>query len=208
MPRKGTQKLGLKRFWFQNNSESKKFWIKEFFCYPKYFGSQKCSDPKLFGREYFVLTWTNQTCLSPTCPYHTYQIFADKKMIGYINLTRHPLHTSSKYLPVTYQTLIETYPRQPADTLRSFSRHPPDTQETPSKHSPDTLKIPPIYLLHLCVKKRWAAGGWFHDNNATLWLHLESWTLPDFQLSWKSNMERSVAKLKILSVKRLLSVRV
>ena len=81
-------------------------------------------------------------------------------MIGYINLTRHPLHTSSKYLPVTYQTLLETYPRQPADTLRSFSRHPPDTQETPYKYSPDNLKIPPIHPVHLCVQKRRAAGGW------------------------------------------------
>ena len=24
-------------------------------------------------------------------------------------------------------------------------------------------------------------GGWFHDNNATLWLHLASWNLPDSQ---------------------------
>ena len=25
-------------------------------------------------------------------------------------------------------------------------------------------------------------GGWFHENNATLWLHLASWNLLDFQL--------------------------
>ena len=27
------------------------------------------------------------------------------------------------------------------------------------------------------------AGGWFHENNATLWLHLASWNLLDSQLS-------------------------
>ena len=34
-------------------------------------------------------------------------------------------------------------------------------------------------------KKRWApGGGWFWvQNNATLWLHLASWNLPDSQLS-------------------------
>ena len=37
-------------------------------------------------------------------------------------------------------------------------------------------------------------GGWFHQNNATSWLHLASWNLPDSQLSWVSKMEPSVAK--------------
>ena len=37
--------------------------------------------------------------------------------------------------------------------------------------------------------------GWSHvHNHATLWLHLASWNLLDFQLSWKSKMEPSVAK--------------
>ena len=41
-------------------------------------------------------------------------------------------------------------------------------------------------------------GGWvggFHENNATLWLHLASWNLPDSQISWESKMEPSVAKI-------------
>ena len=92
-------------------------------------------------------------------------------MNGEINLTRDPLHASSKYLPVTYQTHIETLSRQPADTLKTTSGHSPDTLQTlkkHKKHSPDTLKIPPIHPLHQCVKKRLVAGGWFHNNNATL----------------------------------------
>ena len=40
-------------------------------------------------------------------------------------------------------------------------------------------------------------GGFMIENNATLWLHLASWNLPDFQLSWKSKMEPSVAKIGI-----------
>ena len=42
----------------------------------------------------------------------------------------------------------------------------------------------------------WVAQAmwWFHENNATLWLHLASLSLPNFQLSWKSKMEPSVAK--------------
>ena len=33
-------------------------------------------------------------------------------------------------------------------------------------------------------------GGWFQLHNiATLWLHLASWNLPDFQYSWESRME-------------------
>ena len=40
----------------------------------------------------------------------------------------------------------------------------------------------------------WVAG-WFHQNNATLWLHLASWALLDFQLCWESKMEPSVAKI-------------
>ena len=36
-------------------------------------------------------------------------------------------------------------------------------------------------------------GGWFHENNATLWLHLASWDLPDSQLTWEYKMEPSVA---------------
>ena len=36
----------------------------------------------------------------------------------------------------------------------------------------------------ICQKKMgWGwVGGWFHQNNATSWLHLASWYLPDFQL--------------------------
>ena len=34
--------------------------------------------------------------------------------------------------------------------------------------------------------------GNYSDNNATLWLHLASWNLPDSQLSWESKMEPSV----------------
>ena len=37
------------------------------------------------------------------------------------------------------------------------------------------------------------AGGWFHDNNDTLWPHLASWNLPDSQLSRESKMKPSVA---------------
>ena len=46
-------------------------------------------------------------------------------------------------------------------------------------------------------------GGWvggarayhyWHENNATFWLHLASWDLPDCQPSWESKMEPSVAK--------------
>ena len=41
-------------------------------------------------------------------------------------------------------------------------------------------------------------GGWvvYQDNNATPWLHLASWNLPDSQLSWESKMEPSVAITK------------
>ena len=39
-------------------------------------------------------------------------------------------------------------------------------------------------------------GGWFHDNNAKLWLHFASWNLPDSLLSWESNMEPRVAMRK------------
>ena len=43
---------------------------------------------------------------------------------------------------------------------------------------------------------RWV-GGWgvLTGSNTTSWLHLASWNLPDFQLSWKSKMELSVAKI-------------
>ena len=38
-------------------------------------------------------------------------------------------------------------------------------------------------------------GGWSKpENNATLWLHLSSWNLPDSQLNWESEMEPSGAK--------------
>ena len=46
-------------------------------------------------------------------------------------------------------------------------------------------------------------GGWvggarayhyWHENDATFWLHLASWDLPDCQPSWESKMEPSVAK--------------
>ena len=42
----------------------------------------------------------------------------------------------------------------------------------------------------------YVVGGWvyYSDNNATSWLHLASWNLPDSQLSWESKMEPSVAK--------------
>ena len=41
-------------------------------------------------------------------------------------------------------------------------------------------------------------GGWFlTGNNTTSWLHLASWNLQDFQLSWKSNMKPSVAIYEI-----------
>ena len=43
------------------------------------------------------------------------------------------------------------------------------------------------------VRSGWV-GGWFlSGNKATLWLHLASWNLPDYQSSWKSKMEPSVA---------------
>ena len=44
----------------------------------------------------------------------------------------------------------------------------------------------------------WVGGwGWSKpENNATLWLHLASWNLPDSQLSWESKMEPSVATCK------------
>ena len=112
-------------------------------------------------------------------------------MIGDINLTRDPLYASSKYLPVTYQTPNETLLRQPADTLKTPSRHSQDTLQTLKNHHLNTLQTVlryPQYTLYTYVlKKRWAAGGrvggWFHDNNAMLWLHLASWNLPDSQLS-------------------------
>ena len=34
----------------------------------------------------------------------------------------------------------------------------------------------------------------YQSNNATLWLHLASWDLPDSQLSWEFKIEPSVAK--------------
>ena len=43
----------------------------------------------------------------------------------------------------------------------------------------------------------WRLGGWvvvFQDNNATLWRHLESLNLPDFQLSLESMIKPSMAK--------------
>ena len=36
--------------------------------------------------------------------------------------------------------------------------------------------------LHIKIDKL-RVGGWFPQNNATLWLHLASWNLPDSQLS-------------------------
>ena len=44
-------------------------------------------------------------------------------------------------------------------------------------------------------KLRWRVGVWvvLTGNIATPWLHLASWNLQDFQLSWKSKMEPSVA---------------
>ena len=118
-----------------------------------------------------------QTSLNPTCPYHT------------VSVNKSYQRPSSKYFPVTYQTPIET-----------LSGQSPDTEETPSKHSQLTLQTLlryPQYTFYTYVfEKRWVAGGrvggWFHQNNATLWLHLASWNLPDFQLSWKSNTEPSV----------------
>ena len=38
-------------------------------------------------------------------------------------------------------------------------------------------------------------GGFMIENNATLWLHIASW---NFQLSWKSKMEPSVAIKQII----------
>ena len=80
-----------------------------------------------------------------------------KIMIGKIlpeTLFIHPPNTFQS--PDTSKTTC----RHSQDTLpQTLPRHPPDIQETPSKHSPDTLKILPIHPLHLCVRKRWAAGG-------------------------------------------------
>ena len=47
------------------------------------------------------------------------------------------------------------------------------------------------------VLRGWV-GGWvvYQDNNATPWLHLASWNLPDSQPSWVSKMEPNVAKTK------------
>ena len=39
----------------------------------------------------------------------------------------------------------------------------------------------------------WVAGWFLTENIATLWLHLASWDLLDFQLSRESKMEQSVA---------------
>ena len=40
----------------------------------------------------------------------------------------------------------------------------------------------------------WVGGGWFlSENITTSLLHLASWDLPDFQISWESKMEPSVA---------------
>ena len=53
-----------------------------------------------------------------------------------------------------------------------------------------------IYRKSLAVGG-WVGGGWSKpENNATLWLHLASWNLPDSQLSWESKMEPSVATCK------------
>ena len=39
-----------------------------------------------------------------------------------------------------------------------------------------------------------SGGGWSKlDHDATLWLHLASWNLPDSQFGWESKMEPSVA---------------
>ena len=50
---------------------------------------------------------------------------------------------------------------------------------------------------------KWAPGGWlggwFPENNGTLWLNIVNWNLPDSQLSWESKMEPSVAKLSDLT---------
>ena len=48
------------------------------------------------------------------------------------------------------------------------------------------------------MKDRRVMDGWMVlcDYNATSWLHLASWNLPDSQLSWESKMEPSVAKIK------------
>ena len=41
-------------------------------------------------------------------------------------------------------------------------------------------------------------GGWFHQNNATSWLHLASWYLLDFQLCWESKIEPSVTTAEVV----------
>ena len=49
--------------------------------------------------------------------------------------------------------------------------------------------------------RRCCVGGWGSLHNpASLRLHLASWNLKDFQSSWKSNMEPSVATFKKMMV--------
>ena len=85
------------------------------------------------------------------------------------------------------------------DTPLTLSRHISDTLKTPSNHSQETSNTPyrhpqngrSFYLL----EKDGLRGGWGSvENNATLWLHLASWNLPDSQLSWESKMEPECGK--------------
>ena len=76
---------------------------------------------------------------------------------------------------------------------------------------PERLLSPKILLgvTRLCLERLWSVNAEIQDlkhwcgrvvgrpvpdnNITTLWLHLASWNLLDFQLNWKSKMEPSVA---------------
>ena len=47
------------------------------------------------------------------------------------------------------------------------------------------------------IKRGARANHYQHDYNATSWLHLASWNLPDSQLSLESKMEPSVTIMRV-----------
>ena len=163
MPRKiNIKNLDPKKIWFQNNSESEKFWIKEFFV------TQNILDPKNVQIQNFLVknfpswhvqTWTDQTCLYPRCPYHMYQIFADQKNYwinkSYQRPSSYILQIPSSHLPDTHR-----------DTFKTTCRHSQDTLQTLKKHHLNTLQTLlryPQYTLYTYVFKKdglRVGGGW------------------------------------------------
>ena len=84
---------------------------------------------------------------------------------------------------------------------QTLFRIPWNSFQTPFKHPPDNFNFPHQtlnrYPTHWHLKHVGPAGRpVLGNNNTTMWLHLESWSLTYFQCSWKSKTESSVAKTR------------